>query len=272
MSQVLKSNQHPTGETVAGFDGQSGRRDLHAGDAFLSDIEVRRRCTSDPDGVAVEISVSVTGHGNHAILVASHRSGDQAKIVRTAILVGIDQILGTRRRVRRPAGCGYVIGSQAVDAGICDQAEGPRSANPLQNYVNFLRSRLCCEPWRIVRIDRGPIIGVRPSEAVLLASVSAHRTAGSRPGSARLRVDPMSAHGHALNGRLVYHRVHEMGFVRVILRREHDIHMGKLARRWWRGGRPGTAGSTATGQKPEEYANRKRQPQVCSTSIHMESG
>src|SRR2546428_31747 len=90
LSQVLKSDAHPIGETVAGFNGQNGRRKLHADDIFLRDIEVRRRYASDPDGVTVEISMPPTGHGNQAILVAGHGSDDQAKIVRTAILVGID--------------------------------------------------------------------------------------------------------------------------------------------------------------------------------------
>src|SRR5207302_4246624 len=119
-------------------------------------------------------------------------------------------------------------------------------------------------------IDRRPVVGVSPTESILLADVGADWAASAGARCSGFCVLPSGRHGHALNGILVHYCAHEMGFVGVSLRRKNHIDVCELVGRRRRRRRRALANATAPCQKSCE--NNNETPQTGSGPIAMHRG
>ena len=82
-AEILKGHFGPDGQRVGCGDRQrrSRRDDLHAGDRFLGNVEIRGRRPADPDGVSIRISVIQFGHSYEAACAARHGRRNRAEII-----------------------------------------------------------------------------------------------------------------------------------------------------------------------------------------------
>ncbi len=111
---------------------------MNARDALLRNVETGWSRSPNPDRVAIRIPVVRLGDCDQTVRIARHRRRDQAKIIRAAILVRIDEIFISRCSMRGPTRRDDVMRSHSVDATVIDQAIRRRAPNTVQDYVHLL--------------------------------------------------------------------------------------------------------------------------------------